>query len=104
MAISPREELRIVSVTTFWQDDDGGWDFATRAPDGTEAVRHEGYDTREDAVRGFFAVQEYDPDIVYADPTVAHYSEPIEDEAAGTFDIREYAYGAPNPFPGRHTR
>lgn len=98
MATSPRRELVIKTVTTFEQGEDGWWTFMQRDLDGNEIMLGSGSELDE-AVEVFFDAVEYDPTIVNENDTKAHYSELIHNEAVNTYDIREYAYGAPNPYP-----
>jgi hypothetical protein len=102
MATSPRSELRIVTVTEFTGDGAGAWQFATRSADGKEVMVGNA-PSLADAVHVFFEAVGYDPMIVDTDDTKAHYSQliPIEDAATGQvieYHIREYAYGAPDPY------
>lgn len=102
MAVSPRSELRIVSVTQFSHEGDSNtpgtpWEFEQQDVNCEVALRGGGFATMEEAVDSFFEQVEYDPTIADDDDTKAHFSEPIHvgDER---YDIREYAYGAPKPY------
>lgn len=102
MATSPREELLIRSVTEFTEDERGSWSWQTRVPNGIVVMRAEGLsDSLEDAVAEFFSMVGYDPAVVDTDDTKAHFSELIMDGEPSKYHIREYAHGAPNPFPAK---
>lgn len=97
MAISPREELRILSLTEFYETPDGWWAWIARNPDGSVQEKSEDiFETDPAAIADFFDRRSYDPAV--ADDTKAHYSRryPIGDGPG--FVIREYAYGAPEPY------
>lgn len=98
MATSPREELRIVSVTEFTLDGQGFWDWCTRTVDGEVTLScTQLADTFDQAVHDFFRAVNYDPAVLETDPTLAHYSQPVFIDPQ-EYHIREYAYGAPEPW------
>lgn len=102
MATSPREELLIRTVTEFTEDGQGFWDWFTRVPNGIVVLKAEDLaDSLEDAVSDFFSRVGYDPAVVDTDDTKAHYSELIMVGEPSKYHIREYAHGAPNPFPAK---
>lgn len=99
MATSPRDELRILTVTEFERSiHDNLWYWSTKAANG-EIVgdSSEGYHNLRDAVNGFFAQQGYDPSLE-RDPAEQHYSKLVEITAGCEYHIRKYAYGAPDPY------
>lgn len=99
MVTSPRNELLLRTVTEFTLDDAGFWNWQTLLPDGQVAAQADDLsDSLEDAIKDFFAKVLYDPTIVETDDTKAHYSAPIM-VGPRVYHIREYAYGAPEPFP-----
>lgn len=99
MATSPREELRIRTVTVFELDGQGFWGWETFDPDGTVVnTANDLGDSLGAAVDGFFEQIGYNPAIVHEDDTKAHYSEPIFVNEH-RYHIREYVHGAPVPFP-----
>lgn len=95
MARSPREELRVVSVTEFRENEDGVWEFEQQEGSGLVSYRGAGFADFNEAAEAFFEAVGYDPATV--SPTEAHYSVPIKVDKH-TFHIREYAHGAPEPF------
>lgn len=105
MATSPREELLIRSVTEFTEDERGFWSWQTRVPNGIVVLKAEDLaDSLEDAVGDFFSRVGYDPAVVDTDDTKAHFSELImisDNDSGYKYHIREYAHGAPNPFPAK---
>lgn len=99
MVTSPRSELLIRTVTEFTLDGQGFWSWETQLPDGKTVLCDEDLaDSLEEAVADFFEAVGYDPAIVNTDPTKAHYSAPIM-VSPSVYHIREYAYGAPEPYP-----
>lgn len=103
MAVSPRSELRIVSITEFSHVGEGNtpgtpWEFEQQDVNCEVILKREGFDDLNQAVRAFFEAIDYNPAIVIEDDTAAHFSDLVHvgDER---YHIREYAYGAPNPFP-----
>lgn len=99
MATSPRNELRIVSVTEFEQSEQNTeWYWATKAANG-EVVggsMGEGYKELRKAVNGFFAQQGFDP-AADLPPEQRHYSK-LYKASETLYHIRKYAYGAPEPY------
>lgn len=96
MAKSPREELRIVTVTEFTRDVNGVWSFERKEIDGTVTERGGGFKSLTEAADALFEEVSYDPKIVEDDPTLAHFSAPVGE--GDQYDIREYVHGAPEPY------
>lgn len=99
MTTSPREELLIKTVTYF-SHQDGMWSWRHSAVDGLSlATSEEPLDSAEAAVADFFSQVGYDWTVVERDDTQAHFSKLLPGQGIN-FSIREYAYGAPEPFRG----
>lgn len=98
MATSPREELRILTVTEFERSDKNDqWYWHTQTANGDiVGDGSEGYHNLEDAVSGFFAQQGFDPAAELA-PEDRQYSRLYQTDDTH-FSIRKYAYGAPEPY------
>lgn len=96
MATSPREELRIVTVTEFNKDENGVWSFDRYENDGTVSARGGGFKTLTEAADALFEEVGYDPSVAETDPANAHFSAPVGE--GSQYDIREYAHGAPEPY------
>jgi len=76
MTTSPRDELRIITITEFTRSPkDGDWYWTTKAANGEPVggSAGEGYKELRKAIAGFFAQQGFDPEAV-----VQHYSQPIK--------------------------
>lgn len=96
MAVSPREELRIVAITEFERTGDGRWTWHTesRVPefDGNDNVTP--VIGLQQALFAFFDAQDYNPSVT--DPERQYYSKLVQ--VGSEFHLRRYAYGAPDPF------
>ena len=96
---SPREELQIKAVTYFTHDA-GEWMWRyTDVGGAVMAASDEALDSAEAAVADFFDKVGYDWTVVDRDDTKAHFSKPLPGQGIN-FSIREYVYGAPEPFRG----
>jgi hypothetical protein len=96
MATSPRNELRIVSITDFTRTDSRHqWYWHTQSPNGKiVGDSSEGYKRLTAAVTGFFAQQGIDP----TDATLSSPYSKLVKVNDDEYHIRKYAYGAPDPF------
>lgn len=99
MTTSPREEL-LVKTVTYFSHQDGDWSWRHTAVDGAVLASSETtHDSPEAAVADFFDRVGYDWTVVDRDDTKAHFSKLLPGQGIN-FSIREYAYGAPEPFRG----
>lgn len=99
MATSPREEL-LVKTVTYFTHQDGMWSWRHSSIDGLSlAVSEVTYDSPEAAVADFFYQVGYDWTVVERDDTKAYFSKLLPGQGIN-FSIRQYAYGAPEPFRG----
>ena len=99
MSTSPREELLIKTVTYFTHRD-GLWSWRhTDVGGAVLGTSPEPLDSPEQAVGDFFDHVGYDWTVVERDDTKAHFSKLLPGQGIN-FSIREYAYGAPEPFLG----
>lgn len=101
MSISPRSELRILSLAQFHENEDRVWSFSREDQHGNVLQHGEGFEDPYDAIAEFFSQIEYDPAVVDVDETLAHWSRPFRVHpipGPDDFVLREYAYGAPQPY------
>jgi hypothetical protein len=104
MAVSPREELRIVAITEFERTSDGRWTWHTesREPEFARNDCAKPVVGLQNALFEFFEAQGIEQG---SDPRMPnlehqHYSKLVQ---VGTeFHLRRYAYGAPDPFDPRN--
>lgn len=95
MATSPRNELKIVTITDFREGPPGVWRWSRRLPSGEIDTSTAGAGSLDEAIRDFFARVHYDPAI--EDVTLKHFSKPYQANPQ-LWHIREYAWGAPEPY------
>lgn len=98
MATSPREELRIVTITEFREDPLGCWRWARHDAQGEIDRSTVWWPSDVEAVYAFFESVHYDPAV--EDPALKHFSKPYNAGWPGKqmFHIREYNWGAPEPY------